>query len=321
MMQADPPRRGPLNKAVPLLALVAIVAFAGLVYQNEFKEDAPESRPTPIAAPSPHVLMPIPDGVLSARPALVIGSYPGREPLRPAEFAGLVRGTIEEIDATDDEERTGMVDSLGRLFRTDGDALVSDPDGAEAFASLALEAEGVLVDLVLGDPAPRTREYAAMALGPVAYAARLEAPPRKLIDGLVRHLEATTPEGFGDDKVREEVGVYTFVACSLLEYARGPELIFRLFMDRHPKFSPALSMAAVALGAIQLLPSTMPRLIEGLSSEDGALCGFCLVSLQQMGRKAAPALPRLVALIREELDRKWPRDQGPGGPGVRSARR
>jgi hypothetical protein len=53
-------------------------------------------------------------------------------------------------------------------------------------------------------------------------------------------------------------------------------------------------------------------LIQGLSSENAAVCFNCTFAINHMGRAARPALPAILALIRKELERPRPPDARSG---------
>ena len=143
------------------------------------------------------------------------------------------------------------------------------------------------------DRSPTFRATAAKSLGFVASIGKLDVPPPRLVACL-------------DDEAPD---VRVAAAEALIEYRQGPELIVPVALRRIPTEIPyVLNAFTDEFWFVRLEPSVLPLLIEGLSSENNAVCLSCTAAINHMGRDARPALPAILTLIRKEL--KSPRPPG-----------
>jgi HEAT repeat protein len=150
---------------------------------------------------------------------------------------------------------------------------------------------GPALAAMLDDPSPVIRAGAAGALGGLADARRLDAPPPRLVESL-------------DD---EDESVRKSAAAALTRYSLGPELLVPVALRRLPTEGRlARPEFAWPFQTIRLEPSVLPLLIEGLSSEDPGVCLSCTTAINHMGRDANPALPAILTLLRKELETPHP---------------
>ncbi|WP_422929144.1 hypothetical protein [Singulisphaera sp. PoT] len=96
-------------------------------------------------------------------------------------------------------------------------------------------------------------------------------------------------------------------ATTLIDYIHGPERIVPVALRRFAAEGPAVRKAfGEVFRNSRLAPSTLPRLLDGLSQEDPEICLNCAAAIDRMGPDAAPALSAMLALIRRELERPRP---------------
>ncbi|WP_165249480.1 HEAT repeat domain-containing protein [Paludisphaera soli] len=183
---------------------------------------------------------------------------------------------------------SGLIERYGRQ----GQAGAGREAEVEALGRRAESATAARLD----DPSPFLRAAAARALQALASARRLQDPPPRLVDGL-------------DD---EDEQVRKAAAAAVAAYARGPERIVPVALRRLPtEGRAARSEFARVFHYTRLEPSVLPLLIEGLASPDPEVRRCCATAINHMGPDAGPALPALVAAIREELARARSADPPP----------
>lgn len=173
-----------------------------------------------------------------------------------------------------------------------GDLSPLVPNSAQA-------AEAGLAEM-LDDATPMLRATAARALGQVARSGRLAMPPPRLAACL--------------DDAAAQVRINAVVG--LAAYGKGPELIVPVALRRIPTESSKVRSAFTeAFWQVRLEPSVLPLLIEGLSSDNTDVCLCCTAAINHMGGAAEPALPAILALLRQELEA--PRHAGlQGSPDI-----
>jgi preprotein translocase subunit YajC len=197
---------------------------------------------------------------------------------------------VVDIDEQRLMERTLQVGSLKKRL----ESLWPPHELTQREKDEVITAVGSIVDWT-----PGLRARAAKSLGFVAEIGKRDAPPPRLVACL-------------DDEVEQ---VRTAAAMALIEYRQGPELFVPVALRRMPKEGPsAREEFSWIFWHIRFEPSVLPFLIEGLSSENGAVCLVCTAAINHMGRDARPALPAILTLIRKELAIPHP-------PGVYSRER
>ncbi|WP_422929140.1 HEAT repeat domain-containing protein [Singulisphaera sp. PoT] len=279
-----------MTKLVPALTILAVAAFGGLVLYRESPERLPEPSIAAVEPPLDGFIDRLARGDESQKLTAMAGLQLRRH--TPAEFARTVEawvGALGERSATIRERATS---SLAYLLRINAIVALKTHEPPPMIVSAAPALEGALVSL-LADPSQGLRISAVKALEELAADARLRTPPQGLINALERDTD---------------LHVRIAAASAIVEYADGPELLLPIILKRPGDHHPALREASAhAIERVRLLPAAVPMLIEGLALEDEVLCVMCSNSLENIGREAAGALPALLALIRKEVDARWPR--------------
>ena len=282
MKSAATLRSTTLGKAITVLALLAIAGFATLVFRNESLKREPQTVEVPLGGLLRKLAIGDAAQKRGAMQGLALRMHTA------LEFPQVVQALISVLQDDDTEDvQVAAAVSLGSLvdIRSLECSVTHEPPAL--VVSLSPAVEQALVPL-LDDPSPKIRAAALKSLGQLAAAARLDAPPQ----GVLEHYRDDP-----DDAVR------IAAADALVEFGRGPEILLPVVLSRFEDEPKAVREAsAAAIERIRLLPSTLPLLIEGFSSDDPRLSQMCAMSLGHIGHDAAPAVPALLALIRKEMD-------------------
>jgi HEAT repeat protein len=217
----------------------------------------------------------------------------------PADFAQVFPLLIRAIKGESEMVRNSALSVLGGLISQFGRNAPGANQRQPTTKAPDPRIEESLVGL-LDDSSPTTRASAAGFLKTLAAIRRLQAPPPRLVACL-------------DD---ESERVRAAAAESVIEYGQGPELFLPVALRRLPKEGPvAFGEYTRILWNIRFLPTALPLLIEGLSSENTLVCVSAATVINHMGLDAKPARPAVMALLRKELESPQPRN-GPEGASV-----
>jgi len=265
------------GKRIAAVGLAILAVAAGVLGFRAYRERRSAERVE-------RLVRGIDEGETLARTTAILGANASVD--GPAEFVRVFPALLRALGDPSPMIREAALQTSFQLIERHGrkgQAGRHEPQ-VEALGRRAESASAASLD----DPSPPLRAAAARALKVLASAQGLLAPPPRLVESL----------DDADERVR------TAAAAAVAAYARGPESIVPVALRRLPAEGPTARMEFERVfHYTRLEPSVLPLLIEGLASPAPEVRRCCATAINHMGPDAGPALPALVATIREELER------------------
>ena len=285
-IEADQRRdRGRIGVTLCAVAAVLVV-FGAVVGISRWRAWRRANQPKPMSV----IIRSIERGPDPAR-VVAIRSLE-RDVRTPADFAAVLPALRRAIGDRSEAVRNVSAALIGETIIRLGGRRTPTDRGDPAVVALCPKAADALVPL-LTDPSPILRMRAATSLQSAASAGRLDTPSPALVACL-------------DDP---DTGVRVAAAECLAAYRNGPELLIPTVLRRLPDENPFARRALLRTAfPFRLDPDHLPLLLESLDSKDRGVRYAATVGINHMGPHARPALPRILALLRQELDAPPPAD-------------